>query len=125
MVKSIIYTIVAIALCAAFFIFTEMYVSEQFGYLYDATEILYEKVEEGDATENDANAVRQLWEDKKSKLHIFIPHNDIAQIDHYLSEASGHIRDGENGLALAKLEVVKHMAQSLPSAYSIRLENVF
>lgn len=125
MVKSIIYTIVAIALCAAFFIFTEMYVSEQFGYLYSATEILYEKVEEGDATENDANAVRQLWEDKKSKLHIFIPHNDIAQIDHYLSEASGHIRDGENGLALAKLEVVKHMAQSLPSAYSIRLENVF
>lgn len=125
MVRSIIYTIVAIALCAAFFIFTEMYVSEQFGYLYSATEILYEKVEEGDATENDANAVRQLWEDKKSKLHIFIPHNDIAQIDHYLSEASGHIRDGENGLALAKLEVVKHMAQSLPSAYSIRLENVF
>ena len=125
MVRSIIYTIVAIALCAAFFIFTEMVVGEQCAYLYSATEILYEKVEEGDATENDANAVRQLWEDKKSKLHIFIPHNDIAQIDHYLSEASGHIRDGENGLALAKLEVVKHMAQSLPSAYSIRLENVF
>ncbi len=125
MVKSIIYTLAAIALCAALFIFTEYYVGEQFYSLYSATEILYDKVEEGKATENDAKAVRELWEDKKSRLHIFIPHNDIAQIDFYLSEASGHIREGEDGLALAKLEVVRHMAKSLPSAYSVRLENVF
>lgn len=125
MVKSIIYTLTAIALCMALFTYTQFYVSEQFGYVYEAAEVLYEKVESGNVTENDARAVRELWEDKKSKLHIFIPHNDIAQIDYYLSEANGHIRDGENGLALAKLEVVKQMALSLPSAYSVRLENVF
>lgn len=125
MVKSIIYTVAAILLSAAFFIFTEMYVSQQFGYLYGAAEQLYKKIEEGDATENDAQAVRELWEDKKSKLHIFIPHNDISQIDYYLSEAAGHLRDGEDGLALAKLEVVKHLSRSLPSSYSVSLENVF
>ena len=90
-----------------------------------AADTLYRKVEEGDATVGDAHAVMELWEDKKSKLHIFIPHNDIAQIDYYLTEAGGHIRDGENGLAMAKLNVVIHLAQSLPSAYSVRLENVF
>ncbi len=125
MVKSIIYTLVAAALCAGFFIFTEIYVSQQFSYVYGAAEELYLKVEEGEATASDAEAVSLLWEDKKSKLHVFIPHNDIAQIDYYLTEAGRHIRDGEYGLALSKLEVVKHLALSLPSAYSVRLENVF
>lgn len=125
MVKSIIYTLAAIALCAGFFVFTEIYVGRQFEYVYSAAETLYDKVEDGSATMADVQAVSGLWEDKKSKLHIFIPHNDIAQIDYYLSEAGGHIRDGENGLALAKLEVVKHLTQSLPSSYSVRLENVF
>lgn len=125
MVKSIIYTLTAIAMCAGLFVFTEKYVEGQFYDLYGAANALYEKTEEGSATENDALAVRALWEDKKSRLHIFIPHNDIAQIDHFLSEASGHIRDGENGLALAKLEAVRHMARSLPSAYAVKLENVF
>lgn len=125
MVKSIIYTLAAIILCAGFFIFTELYVSRQFEYVSAAADTLYRKVEEGDATVGDAHAVMELWEDKKSKLHVFIPHNDIAQIDYYLTEAGGHIRDGENGLAMAKLNVVIHLAQSLPSAYSVRLENVF
>lgn len=125
MVKSIIYTLSAIVLSAAFFIFTEIYVSRQFGYLYGAAEELYDKIETGGATQNDARAVIELWEDKKGKLHIFIPHNDISQIDYYLSEASGFLRDGEDYQALAKIEVVKHLARSLPSSYSIRLENVF
>ena len=125
MVKCITYTLTAVALCAAFFIFTDIYVKAQFGYLGDAADALYEKVERGEATQGDAEAVRTLWEDKKGKLHIFIPHNDIAQIDYCLGEAAGHIRDGQNGLALAKLEVVRHLAATLPQAYSVSLENVF
>lgn len=125
MVKSIIYTLIAILLSAALFVSTEIYVAKQFGYLYTATKALYEKVENGSATEGDARAVCELWDDKKSKLHIFIPHNDISQIDYCLCEAGAHIRNGENRLALAKLEVVKHLALSLPSSYAVRLENVF
>ncbi len=123
--RSIIYTLAAITLSAAFFVFTELYVDRQFSYLYNAAEALYKKVDEGGATYNDALAVRALWEDKKSKLHVFIPHGDIAQIDYYLCEAGGHIREGEDGLALAKLEGVKQLALSLPSSYAIKFENVF
>ena len=125
MVKSIIYTLTAIAMCAGLFVFTEKYVGGQFDDLYGAANALYEKTEEGSATENDALAVRALWEDKKSRLHIFIPHNDIAQIDLYLAQADGHIREGDMGLALAKTEVIKRLAQSLPCSYSVKLENVF
>lgn len=125
MVKSIIYTLTAIALCATLFVFTEYYLSSQFGIVYDAANALYDKIEGGEATAADAEALRMLWEDKKSKLHIFIPHSDIAQIDLYLAQADGHIREGDMGLALAKTEVIKRLAQSLPCSYSVKLENVF
>ena len=125
MVKSIIYTLTAIAMCAGLFVFTEKYVGGQFDDLYGAANALYEKTEEGSATENDALAVRALWEDKKSRLHIFIPHNDIAQIDYCLSEARGHLAAGNEELALAKIEMVVRLSRSLPSSYSVRLENVF
>ena len=125
MVKSIIYTATAMALCAAFFIFTEIYVGEQFGSLTEAAAELRRKTEEGGASENDALAVQALWEDRKSKLHIFIPHNDIAQIDYCLSEARGHLAAGNEELALAKIETVVRLSRSLPSSYSVRLENVF
>lgn len=125
MVRSIIYTATAIALCVAFFVFTEIYVGEQFGRLTEAAAELRRKTEEGEASENDALAVQALWDDKKSKLHIFIPHNDIAQIDYCLSEARGHLAAGNAELALAKIETVVRLSRSLPSSYSVRLENVF
>ena len=125
MVKSIIYTIVAAALCLAFFIFSEMYVEEQFEDFHEAVTVLCDKVESERATDGDVRAVCTMWEEKKSRLHIFIPHNDISQIDYYLSEAGSYIREESYTLALSKLEAVRHMAQSLPSAYSINLENVF
>ncbi len=125
MVRSIIYTATAIALCVAFFIFTEIYVGEQFGCLTEAAAELRRKTEEGEASEDDALAVQALWDDKKSKLHIFIPHNDIAQIDYCLSEARGHLAAGNAELALAKIETVVRLSRSLPFSYSVRLENVF
>ncbi len=125
MVKSIIYTLVAAALCLAFFLFSETYVNTQFEDFHRAVTALYDKVENESANDGDVKAVCCMWEEKKSRLHIFIPHNDISQIDYYLSEAGGFIREGRYEHALAKLEAVSHMAQSLPSSYSINLENVF
>ena len=60
MVRSIIYTLAAIALCAGLFIFTQVYVNSQFDALYVAADSLYEKVEEGNAGESDAKSVMML-----------------------------------------------------------------
>lgn len=125
MVKSIIYTLTAIALSIGFFIFTENYVNGQFEDFYGAVETLYKKVETQQANREDAYAVRDMWADKKSRLHIFIPHNDISYVDYWLNEACGFIYTGNYDLALCNLEVLKEIASTLPSAYSIRLENVF
>lgn len=125
MVKSIIYTLAAIALSVGFFMFTERYVNGQFEDFYAAVETLYEKVEDGNANREDAYAVRDMWADKKSRLHVFIPHNDISYVDYWLNEACGFIYTGHYDLALSNLEVLKEIAKNLPSSYSIKLENVF
>lgn len=125
MVKAIIYTLAAIALCAGLFVFTEWYVNKQFKDFSDALEFLYDKVEKETANREDGFAVRTLWNDRKEKLQIFLPHNDISYIDYWLSEACGLIYNEEYALALGKLEVLKEITANLPSAYTLKLENIF
>ena len=125
MVKSIVYTLVAIILCLGVFFGTQYYVGKQFTDFHAALETLYDKIDEREATREDAYAVRDMWADKKSKLHIFIPHNDISYIDYWLSEACALIYEEEYSLALGKIEVLLEITANLPDAYSVKLENVF
>ena len=125
MVKAIIYTLTAIALCVGLFIFTEWYVDRQFDEFSAAVEVLYDKVEKETANREDGFAVRTLWNDRKEKLQVFLPHNDISYIDYWLSEACGLIYNKEYSLALGKLEVLKEITENLPNSYTLRLENIF
>ena len=125
MVKAISYTAVAIVLCIGLFIFTQWYLNKEFGEFSSALDALYVKVENESATAEDGYAVREIWKDKKSKLHIFIPHNDISYIDYWLSECCGLLYNGNYELALGKVEVLKEITQNLPDAYSFKLENIF
>ena len=125
MVKSIIYTVAAILACLGLFIGVEIYMNKQFDEFHGALEILYKKVEDKTANREDGYAVKSLWTDKKSKLHIFIPHNDISYIDYWLSEACGLIYCKEYNLALGKLEVLQEIIKNLPDAYTLKLENIF
>lgn len=125
MVKSVIYTLTAIILSVALFVGVEIYLNKQFGEFSEALDTLYRKVEDSTANREDGYAVKALWHDKKSKLHIFVPHNDISYIDYWLSEACGLIYNGEYELALGKIEVLKEIAANLPGGYAVRLENIF
>ena len=120
MVKSVIYT-----LSVGLFVFVDIYVNRQFSQFYGALETLYEKTENESATREDGYAVKEMWADKKSKLHVFLPHNDISYIDYWLNEACGLIYTENYELALGKLEVLKEIALNLPAAYGVKIENVF
>ena len=124
MVKSIIYTLVALMACIALFIGVDIYMNSQFDEFHDAVETLYKKVEAETANREDGYAVREMWLDKKSKLHMIIPHNDISYVDYWLSEACGLIYCGDYELALGKIEVLREIVKNLPGAYSFKLENI-
>lgn len=125
MVKSVIYTLTAIVLSVVLFVCVEIYLNKQFDEFGGALDTLYKKVEDRTANREDAYAVRDMWLDKKSKLHIFVPHNDISYIDYWLNETCGLIYTGEYDSALCKLEVLKEIASGLPDSYSVKLENIF
>ncbi len=125
MVKSIIYTISAIVACVILFICVDVYLNKQFDEFGEAIDVLYRKVEDSSANREDGYALREMWKEKKSKLHVFIPHNDISYVDYWLSEACGLIYKGDYGLALCNIEVLKEIVANLPGGYSFRLENIF
>lgn len=125
MVKAILYTLGAIVLCIGLFIFSEIYIKNQFDEFSDALDALYSKIEDKSATREDGTAVRTLWNDKKSKLQVLLPHNDISYVDYWISEACGLLYNGKYELALGKIEVLKEISKNLPASYGIRLENIF
>ena len=125
MVKAILYTLAASIICAGLFIFTEFYVLKQFEDFSSAVNELYLKVENKTANREDGFAVRTLWNDRKEKLQIFLPHNDISYIDYWISEACGLIYSQKYDDALGKLEVLKEISKNLPYAYTVKAENIF
>lgn len=125
MVRSIIYTLAAIALCVGFFIWSHTYIGTQFKEFHSALETLYDKIEEESANREDCYAVKDMWAVKKSKLHTFIPHNDISYIDYWLNEACALVYKENYELALGKIEVLLEITDALPDAYSVTFENVF
>ncbi len=125
MVKAISYTVAAILLCVGLFVFAEWFMNKQFEEFSTALDSLYAKIEDETATREDGYAVKTLWADKKSKLQIVVPHNDISYIDYWLSEACGLLYNGHYDLALGKIEVLKEITKTLPDAYRIKLENIF
>lgn len=125
MVRSIVYTLSAIALCIGFFIWSHIYITEQFKDVNAALETLYDKTEQETATREDAYAIKNLWEDKKRKLHVFIPHNDVSYVDYWLNEACALLYKEHYDLALGNIEVLIEITKALPDAYTLKLENIF
>ena len=124
MVKTIISTIVVAILLAVGSLYEHNFITRQFDELSTNLEILYEKIEEEEAIEDDVYAVQTAWLDKKRFLHIFIPHNEIKEIDLWLSESATLVRDKEWKDAISKIEVLIELSEQIPKTFSLKIENV-
>ena len=125
MIKSLTAIGVSALLLLGLGLFEWFYVHDQFASFGEEVLSLYDKAENETANVEDARAVFASWEERKSKLHVWIPHNDIARIDDYLAESVQLIEEREYALALARLEIVLHLSTSVPSTYEPGIENIF
>ncbi len=125
MVKSLTAIFVATALLIGLAIFEWVFVTKSFSSFREELEALYDKTEKEEATSGDAVVVQEQWEKRKSRLHIWIPHNDISRIDDYMAEAVRLISEADFSLALPKLEILLHLSECLPGTYMPALENIF
>lgn len=86
--------------------------------------VLYDKIDSESATQDDVYAVQKNWLSKKKVLHIFIPHNEIKEIDLWLSESATLVRDKEWKDAISKIEVLIELSEQIPKTFVLSLENI-
>ena len=125
MVKSAVSMIIVAVLLTVGALFEADFVHRQFNEFDEVLSVLYEKVNEQTAVEDDVYAVQKNWLDKKKYLHVFIPHNEIKEIDLWLAEAVKLVRDEEWHDAVSKVEVLKELSEQIPKTFMVSWENVF
>lgn len=125
MVKSVITVIVSALILAGAAIYEQIYVNSAFDRLLEQALIMQEKETNKTATPADAEIVRNCWIKEKEKMHAFISHNDIKELDMWLSEGIAFTKSGKYEEAYTKYVVIADLCKSIPKGYLIRFENVF
>lgn len=124
MVRSIVSMLCVAIILTAGAIYETNFVQRQFNEFHTVLEVLYLKVDNQTATQDDVYAVQKNWLDKKRFLHAFIPHNEIKEVDLWLSEAVTLVRDKEWKDAISKIEVLKELAEQVPRTFQITFDNI-
>ena len=114
MVKSIISILVAVVITISLSVVEQTYVNKSFKEFKEIMVIVYEKIENDTATKEDVLSAQKYWIAKKEKLHVFIPHNDIKEIDLWLSESTTLVENGKKEDALSKIDVVIELIEQIP-----------
>lgn len=125
MVKSVITVIVSALILAGAAIYEQIYVNSAFDRLLEQALIMQEKETNKTATPADAENVKNCWIKEKEKMHAFISHNDIKELDMWLSEGIAFTKSGKYEEAYTKYVVIADLCKSIPKGYLIRFENVF
>ena len=124
MVKTLISMLCVAVILLAGAMYESDFVKRQFLEFHDVLNVLYEKVDDKTATQDDVYAVQNNWIEKKKVLHVFIPHNEIKEVDLWLSESATLVRDKEWKDAISKIEVLKELAEQIPKTFVLSLENI-
>ena len=124
MVKTLVSMLCVFLLLTFGAIYETDFVQRQFGEFHEVLTELYQKVDQETAVEDDVYAVQKNWLDKKRVLHIFIPHNEIKEVDLWLSESATLVRDKEWKDAISKIEVLKELAEQIPKTFAVAWENI-
>lgn len=125
MVKSISSVIIAVLIFVFAGIAEQTYLTNTFDTLYENLNTVMEKEIDNTATISDIEGVQTLWRKKKKSLHLFIPHNDIKEIDLWLSESVAYKKLGNSEECISKMSVALCLFEQLPINYLIKWENVF
>lgn len=124
MVKSIISMLVVLALLIVGAVGESIFISNRFDDFSNEIEVLYQKIDQETAVEEDCLSVQKSWIKRKKYLHVFIPHNEIKEIDLWLSESVVLVRDREWTDALSKIEVLGELIEQIPKSFKLSIENI-
>ncbi|MBQ7340433.1 MAG: DUF4363 family protein [Clostridia bacterium] len=124
MVKTIVSMIIVAIILTGGALYESNFIKRQFVEFDSLLEVLYEKVENETAIEEDVLSVQKNWLEKKKYLHVFIPHTEIKEVDLWLSESVTLVQNKKWEDALSKVEVLRELAEQIPKTFTLKIENV-
>lgn len=124
MVKSIVSMLCVVILLIIGAVFESRFINKQFDDFSNVLEVLYQKIDDNSAVQDDVYAVQDNWLNKKKNLHAFIPHNEIKEIDLWLAETVTLVRDKEWTDAISKVEVLIELSEQIPNTFRLKWENI-
>ncbi len=125
MVKTVISVISVFIIILSASIFESLYIKNQFTQFNASLNVLYDKIEEESAVEEDVLYVQKKWIEHKRKLCAFIPHTEIKEVELWLSETVTLVKEEEWVDALSKVEVLIELSEQIPKTFVVSLETVF
>ena len=124
MVKTIVSMVLVSIILFGSALYESSFIKRQFVEFDSLLEVLYEKVENETAIEEDVLSVQKNWLEKKKYLHVFIPHTEIKEVDLWLSESVTLVQNKKWEDALSKVEVLRELAEQIPKTFTLKIENV-
>ena len=125
MIKTFISMLITLAIIIGFSTFEIFYVQNTFSHFHSILQSLHQKTEDNQVTYEDGKAVISYWDNKKSTLHVWLPHTSLQEIDYQLNEAVGYLYIGDYKNAIPKLEILMTISTTIPESYSIGVGNIF
>ncbi len=124
MVKSFISLLFAFILLLGLSFLEQFYINKTFKEFKVIMVDIYEKIESDTAKKEDVISAQEFWIDKKKKLHVFIPHNDVKEIDLWLAESVTLVENDKKEDAISKIDVVIELIEQIPKTFSFKIENL-
>ncbi len=125
MFKSILSVVIVTSLIVVGAMVEGIYLKNSFNDLITIVDEISDKLENQTAVKDDVLSMQKLWIKKKQKLHIFIPHTEIKEIDLWISECVTYTQYKKYEDALAKCEVVKELCEQIPKSFEVKIQNLF
>lgn len=125
MIRTIVSIFITLAVIVALSAYEMCYVHNTFAYFHELLQNLYTKTQLQTVTDEDGNAIRAYWKEEKQKLHVWIPHTSLQEIDYQMNEAIGFIYQDNYDDALPKIKVLIGLSEDIPRSYNLHLGNIF
>ena len=125
MLKSVLTMLLAVFLLIGATFAEQIIVQNTFLEFEEVIEQTHAKLMAESPSKLDADGLESFWLEKKRKLHVWIPHAEIKEIDLWVSECVAYAQSSDFKEAVCKLEVLKTLTSQIPKNFSLKLENLF
>ena len=125
MVKSFITVIVTFLILVGGAVYEQIYINKAFDGLKEEFTEIHRKIDDETIKEEDILSAQELWIKEKRKLHAFIPHNEIKELDLWIAEAVYYVDIEDYEEAQGKVSVAIELLEQIPRTFEVTFENVF